>query len=253
MESPTIYNLINLIKELRESSRGCAWTREQTFASLAPQTIEESYELLDAIQSGNIDDIKNELGDLLYHIVFYSEIASEQGWFNFDDISKVMIDKHHERMPENREALTAEAINAHWQQLKTKRTTKNLLAKVPNHLPPLQRAYQVQVAASKVGFDWRDPQEILDKIAEECQELLAELAQQSDHIPDELGDLIFSCINLIRHLHHHPDAVLTLANHKFIRRFNYIEAQLQANKIDWSQASLDDMEALWQEAKKKET
>lgn len=244
--NPSVANLVQLIKELRDTD-GCAWTKAQTFESLAPMTVDESYELLDAIVKKDPDAIKNELGDLLYHIVFYAELAHEQGLFDFSDITQVMIDKHHQRMPRDHKNLSAEAINAHWEQRKS---TTDLMAQVKENLPPLIRAFQLQAKAAQVGFDWEQTQQILDKIREETAELAHEVDQSSAHIAEECGDLLFCCVNLIRHLELNPETVLTQANHKFVNRFNYIESQLAQDNIKLDEASLEQMEALWQQAKK---
>jgi nucleoside triphosphate diphosphatase len=251
MENDNFQQLVDLIRELRKPTTGCAWTKQQTMQSLAPMTIEESYELMDAVLQNDAEQIKNELGDLLYHIIFYSEIARENNLFDIQDVANVMLEKHQQRMPAQHEKLSAEEINAHWQQKKLS-TEVGILANIPHSLSPTQRATKLQQCAAKVGFDWHSPNDILVKLAEEIQELKEELTLEnnSPRIHEELGDILFCAINLSRYLKIHPDTVLTMANQKFINRISFIEKTLAQRGASMQNTPLSELESIWQESKR---
>lgn len=249
-----------ILKELRAEDIGCAWTRGQTFASLAPQTIEESYELLDAIQSNDVQQIKNELGDMLYHVMFYIQIAEESGLFDLDDVAQVSLDKHQARMPskEQRATMTAAEVNEHWQIYKRQqhkaRPQDSVLDGIARTLPAMIQAYKLQTRAAEVGFDWPDVKPVFAKIVEELTELQSEVDANNDQEAQkiEAGDLLFSCINLLRHLNIDPETALHAANLKFMRRFQYIEAQLAQQQQPINRVNLATLEQLWQQAKHKD-
>lgn len=250
--SDQVKQLQSLLKELRADKTGCAWTRKQDFNSLIGQTIEESYELLDAIQRNDVQEIKGELADMLYHLLFYTQIAEEGGLFTLDDLAEAMIEKHDSRMPSHtdRQAMDAEQTNAHWQAMKAKKR-QSVLDEIAPTLPALMQAFKLQQRAADVGFDWPNTVDVANKVEEELDELRHELQQPNNtaNIQEEAGDLLFTCVNLIRHSGCDPESSLHASNLKFIKRFQYIENQLKKHKRAVEDASLAELEQLWQEAK----
>jgi len=248
---------------LRDPEGGCPWDLEQDFATIAPHTIEEAYEVADAIENGTPDAIKDELGDLLFQVVFYAQMARERGWWDFGDVARHVADKMVRRHPHvfgDETIISAEAMTGRWEADKaTERDRKaveegrrpSALDGVIAGLPALSRALKLQKRAARVGFDWDRPAPILDKIEEEIGELRAELADGAENvrIKDEIGDLLFATVNLARRLDVDPDAALRHANAKFERRFRSVEDRLAAAGSSPAEASLDEMEALWQAAK----
>ena len=252
-----LHKLLTLIKNLRDPKTGCPWTFEQTLETLAPQTVEESYELADAIESGNPTAIKDELGDLLYHIVFYASIAEKEGLFNFDDVAAVTIIKDKaRRAQDDRSQFSAEDIKTEWEkrkhkERKAKAATGSLLDDVVTALPALTRAVKLQNRAALVGFDWKELSPIIDKLHEELAELQTEVEQNAqDKIQEELGDLLFVCTNLARHLDVDPETALRQTNRKFTKRFQFIEKRLKEQGKAIEDATLEEMEVLWEKAKK---
>ncbi len=254
------------IKLLRDLAQGCPWNRQQTFASLKHFTIEESYEVAAAIKDNDMAGLRDELGDLLFHVVLYSEMAAEQGDFNFHDVVAQLNQKLERRNPHvfsDRKVDNAEQAKELWQQIKQQEAaTKQSLAQtdqLPNYLldqvsvslPALTRATKLQKTAAQVGFDFPDNGQALDKIAEELQEVRAALGEpdERDHITEEMGDLMFCCINLARHCGIDAELALDKTNDKFVRRFNYIEASLQKQHKRLHEVSLEELDALWNEAK----
>lgn len=255
MKGSKLTALHALAKELRSPS-GCAWTRKQHFESLVPKTIEESYELLDSVQRNNIDEIKSELGDLLYHVMLYAAIAEEQDLFSLEDIANVMLQKHQERMPseEARQSLDAEQTNQYWQRSKIKRrqqSGESILTDIQETLPALLQAHKLQERAADVGFDWSSIAPVFEKIQEELIEVQDEIQGENRQaqLQEEIGDLLFSCINLARHLTFNAEVCLHHANKKFINRFQFIEKELAKMNKDIHTASLEEMETLWQQSK----
>jgi len=240
--------VIDLIKKLRKT---CAWTSSQTWKSLAPQTLEETYELVDAIEQNDVDEIKSELGDLLYHTLFYCEIAEEQGLFTFSDIAHDVIVKHDERLPPEalRASLDAEGVNTYWDQQKIKQLSEqdSLLSGIAKSIPALMRAIKLQNRAAKVGFDWPTIPPVYAKIREELAEL--EEASTPEEQREEYGDLLFVVANLARHLNLDPETTLREANEKFTHRFQYIEQRARESNQNLNQLSLEEMEAYWDESK----
>lgn len=263
--SADIARLIDIMAALRTPETGCPWDLEQDFRSIAPYTVEEAYEVADAIERGDLDDLRDELGDLLLQVVFHARMAQEQGVFSFPDVVTAICDKLVRRHPHvfgDRNALTAEGVTVQWDEIKAaERAAKgvggkeSLLDGVPVSLPALTRAVKLQQKASKVGFDWNNALHVLDKIREETDEVAAELAApvvDQRALEEEIGDLLFVISNLARHANVDPEQALRSANMKFARRFNYIEQKLDNIGISPHAATLDEMEALWVEAKKRE-
>ncbi len=254
-EKASIEPLLNIMKRLRDPQKGCPWDRRQTAESISGYTLEEAYEVYDAVANKDMNALQEELGDLLFHIVFYASIAEEKGFFDFSDIVRTACDKMIRRHPH---IFGSKETMPDWEQLKQKeraeRHQNGILSGIAKALPATTRAYKLQNRAADVGFDWDKPDLVLDKIVEESAELRAEIAQ-STHIAereDEMGDLLFACVNLARKLNIDPEKALKRTNAKFERRFSYIEESLKQKKQPFEQTSLEEMESLWTEAKKKE-
>ncbi len=264
---PSIDRLLAIMAALRDPKTGCPWDREQTFATIAPYTIEEAYEVAEAIRDNDLAALKDELGDLLFQVVFYAQMASESGEFTFDAIAAAVSDKMVRRHPHvfgATEIASSEAQTRNWETIKAhERTVKakaeagdgtgsGALAGVSRALPGLTRALKLQARAARVGFDWAEAPPILAKIAEEIAELevaIAARAEAPDAVEAELGDLLFACVNLARHLKVDPESSLRHANAKFERRFRAIEAALAAEGRIPEDATLAEMDALWNRAK----
>lgn len=256
-----IEQLLDIMARLRAPEGGCPWDLEQTFATIAPYTVEEAYEVADAIARGDLPDLKEELGDLLFQVVFHARMAEEQDAFAFEDVARAIADKMERRHPHvfgegpERDAaaqtVSWEATKAAERSEKASRSPASALDGVALALPALMRADKLQGRAARVGFDWPEVRQVLDKIEEEIAELRAELdgGGGKDAIEDEVGDLLFALANLARHLGVDPEAALRRGNRKFERRFRAIEAALAAQGRRPEGASLEEMEALWQQAK----
>jgi XTP/dITP diphosphohydrolase len=244
---------LDILDELREK---CPWDKKQTNESLRLNTIEETYELCDALMREDKKDICKELGDVLLHIAFYAKIASEAGDFDMKDVCDRLCEKlvfRHPHVFGNVKADTAEEVSENWEQLKLKEKegNKSLLAGVPPSLPSLIKAYRIQDKARNVGFDWEEKYQVWDKVKEEFEELQVEIAQlDKDQAEAELGDLLFSIINAARLYDVNPDNALERANKKFIRRFNYLETDTIQKGKNLKEMSLQEMDAIWNEAKK---
>ena len=247
--------LLDIMDDLREK---CPWDRKQTLESLRPNTIEETYELADAILDHDMHNIAKELGDLLLHVVFYAKIASETGDFDIADVCNMLCDKlvyRHPHVYGDVKAETAGQVVQNWEQLKRKEKdgNKTVLSGVPNSLPSLIKAYRMQDKARAVGFDWEKKEDVWDKVAEELAELRVELDGGSKERQEaELGDFIFSVVNAARLYHLNPDTALEHTNSKFKRRFTYVELRARESGRDLNDMSLAEMDALWEEAKAKE-
>ena len=260
--SRDIARLIEIMVALRTPGSGCPWDLEQTFATIAPYTLEEAYEVADAIARGNLSDLKDELGDLLLQVVFHArmaqELPKEQGAFDFGDVVEAVTAKLIRRHPHvfaNAEGHTAEAVKGLWERIKAEEKAERgeavetgALAGVPVALPALTRALKLQNKAGRVGFDWNDPRAVLAKIREEADEIEAELDHR-DKAAAETGDLLFAVVNLARHLEADPEGILRAANLKFERRFASIEKALAARGKTPKDATLEEMDALWDAAK----
>ena len=237
--------LLDIMDELREK---CPWDKKQTLESLRHLSIEEIYELGDAIIQGDMQELKGEIGDVLLHMVFYAKIASEQQAFDIEDVLQHLCDKLIRRHPHIYGQVLAEdeeAVKRNWEQIKLQEGKTSLLQGVPKSLPALVKAFRVQEKAKQVGFEWETAEQVWEKVQEEQAELLA--AQNSDEVEAEFGDLLFSLINYARFRGIDPETALERTNQKFIRRFQYIEQQAAKPLIEMS---LEEMDALWNQAKK---
>jgi ATP diphosphatase len=261
-----IRDLLDIMARLRTPGAGCPWDIEQDFSTIAPYTIEEAYEVADAIERGDFDDLKDELGDLLLQVVFHARMAEEAGRFAFPDVVAAITAKLIRRHPHvfgEGAADTASRVKERWEAIKAeeksarspaRRDGESLLDDVAVALPGLTRAVKLQKRAGAVGFDWNDPIAVIAKIREELSELERELEARSapPRLSAELGDILFAAANLARHLDVDPETALRSTNAKFVRRFNYIERELQRLGKPIGEATLEEMEALWQSAKEAE-
>lgn len=248
--------LLAIIDELREK---CPWDMKQTNESLRKLTIEETYELAEAISSGSDEGIKNELGDLMLHIVFYAKIGSEKGKFDIKDvlegINKKLIYRHPHVFSDVKVTRGASEVEENWEQLKIKENKgyKPVLSGVPASLPAIIKANRIQEKVRGVGFDWEKREQIWDKVLEEISELKEEVAKRdTERIESELGDVLFSIINASRLYGIDPEAALEKTNRKFIKRFNYLENETLKKGISLHDMSLDEMNIIWEEAKKED-
>jgi len=269
--SQNIDRLLEIMVALRDPKTGCPWDVEQTSQSIAPYTLEEVYEVLDAIERDDMDDFREELGDLLLQVVFHARMAEEDGKFGFGDVVEAITRKMIRRHPHvfgDAEARNAGMAKGSWNRIKAEEKAERAerraklsldtvektryLDDIPNAFPALLRALKLQQKAAKVGFDWSEAAPIFDKIAEETAELKEAMgASDKAHIAEEYGDLLFAMVNLGRHLEIDAETALIAANDKFKRRFDFIETSLKESGSSLEAAQLDDMEAIWGEAKKK--
>lgn len=267
--SRDIQTLLDIMVALRDPETGCPWDVEQDFSTIAPYTLEEAYEVIDAIERNDMDDLREELGDLLLQVVFHSRISEEKGGFDFGHVVEAVTNKMIRRHPHvfgDDEARSAGMAKGSWNRIKqiekderiARRTAlglettekKGFLDDVPTYLPSLVSALKYQQKAARVGFDWAEAAPILDKVAEETQELRQAMDNQDKaNIAEEYGDLLFAMVNLGRHLELEPEMALRAANEKFKRRFHFIEDELNSGSHSLEAATLDEMEALWNKAK----
>lgn len=247
--------LLDVLDTLREK---CPWDRKQTNESLRPNTIEEVYELCDALISNDLPNIKKELGDVLLHVAFYSKIADEKGEFDIADVCNTLTEKlifRHPHIYGEVKAETASDVADNWEQIKLKEKggNKTVLSGVPGALPALIKAYRIQEKAAHVGFDWDKPSQVWDKVKEETAEVEAEIkAENQENIEKEFGDLFFSVVNAARLYNVVPENALELTNRKFIRRFNYLEAKAKEMGKSLKDMTLREMDEIWDEAKRTE-
>lgn len=247
--------LLDVLDTLREK---CPWDRKQTNESLRPNTIEEVYELCDALMADDVSNIRKELGDVLLHVAFYSKIADEKGQFDIADVCESLTDKlifRHPHIYGNVQADTPDAVADNWEQIKLKEKggNKTVLSGVPGALPALVKAYRIQEKAAHVGFDWDNPSQVWDKVKEETSEVEAEInAGNKKGIEQEFGDLFFSVVNAARLYGVVPENALELTNRKFIRRFNYLEAKAKEAGKSLKDMTLAEMDEIWEEAKHQE-
>ncbi|MGB0749723.1 MAG: nucleoside triphosphate pyrophosphohydrolase [Magnetospiraceae bacterium] len=259
---PPMDRLLAIMKQLRNPDGGCPWDVEQTFATIAPYTIEEAYEVADAIDRADMADLRDELGDLLLQVVFHARMAEEQDAFDFNGVAQAICDKMIRRHPHvfgDVSIESAEALTDAWETLKAKERaekadqgTQHILEGIPTALPALTRAEKLQKRAARVGFDWPEALPALDKVREEVEELHTEITQEAEpfRLEDELGDILFSAVNVARKLGIDPETALRRANSKFERRFRTMEDALAAEGHDPGALPLDTLEAAWQAAKK---
>ena len=244
--------LLEIMDELREK---CPWDREQTLESLRNLTIEETYELADAIMDQDLDEIRKELGDLMLHIVFYAKIGSEKNAFDIADVLNGVCDKlifRHPHVFGEREVKDAGEVVQNWEELKMKEGNRSVLSGVPVSLPAMIKAHRIQDKVRAVGFDWEQKEQVWDKVNEEILEVKQELnnGQDSLQLEEEIGDLLFSVINAARLYQVEPETALERTNRKFIQRFKYLENKAVELNRSLKEMSLEEMEAIWQEAKK---
>ena len=246
----SISRLLDVMDELREK---CPWDQKQTFESLKSLTIEETFELADAISDNNINEVKNELGDLLLHIIFYSKIASETNLFDISDVAKSITNKlifRHPHIYGDLSGLDEKQVKSNWEKLKLQEGKKSVLEGVPKALPSFIKSMRIQEKVSNVGFDWAKRKDVKNKILEELNELELELESgNSENIESELGDLIFSVINYARFIGVNADNALEKTNKKFIKRFMNIESQLKKNKKIFSDITEKEMISYWKKSK----
>ena len=262
--SRDIARLIEIMAALRTPGSGCPWDLEQNFATIVPYTLEEAYEVADAVARGNLQDLREELGDLLLQVVFHArmaqELTKEQGAFDFGDVVEAITTKLIRRHPHvfaDADGRTAEAVKGLWEKIKTEEKAERAeagaagaLVGVPLAMPALTRALKLQQKAGRVGFDWNDPRAVLAKIREEADEIEAELDRaDAEKAGAEVGDLLFAVVNLARHLDADPEGILRATNAKFERRFAAIEQALARQGKSPQDASLAELDALWNEAK----
>ena len=257
--------LLDIMAQLRNPEGGCPWDLKQDFRSILPHTLEEAYEVADAIESDDRMQLRDELGDLLFQVVFYCQLAREEGSFEFADVAQTMSDKLIRRHPHifsspadeadiGTSALDADQVLQKWEAIKqTERDTKqqySVLDDVPNALPAMQRSAKLQKRAANVGFDWPDVTPVLANMAEELEEIEQAFASgDKDHTLEELGDLMFACVNMARHLKQDPEQVMRAANAKFERRFRFLETQLVEAGESLESVDLERMEVGWKAAK----
>lgn len=258
--------LLNIMNELRDPENGCPWDREQSFSSIAPYTIEEAYEVAEAIAQGDMGELREELGDLLFQVVFHSKMAAELGVFDFNDVVTSIIEKMLRRHPHvfgDEQIHNAETQTIAWEQHKERERKKKLgdnsntasaLHGVPTALPALTRAVKLQKRAARVGFDWMSIPPIIDKIIEELNEVKHEIDRDAEHhlIEEEIGDLFFAVSNLARHLNVDPESAMRTSNNKFERRFRSIESLARQQGKSLQDMTLDEMESLYQQIKRQE-
>jgi len=245
--------LLTIMDELREK---CPWDRKQTMESLRHLSIEEMYELSDAIIDGNMEEVKKELGDLMLHMVFYSKIGSEKGAFDVADVLHGVCEKLIHRHPHiygDVEVKDEEEVKANWEKLKLKEGKRSVLEGVPRSLPSLVKAGRIQDKARGVGFDWENVDQVWEKVKEEISELQREVETESDRIESEFGDVLFSLINYARFLDVNPDDALERANKKFIRRFQYLERESAKDGRLLGEMTLKEMDEYWDRAKELES
>lgn len=267
----TLDDLLNLMARLRDPAHGCPWDLRQDYASIVAHTLEEAYEVADTIERGDFEHLQGELGDLLFQVVYYSQLAREEGRFEFagvvDAITRKLIRRHPHVFPTgdlyapvDTPSLSEAEVKQRWEEIKaTERAEKSvpeqlsLLDDVPTALPALSRSAKLQKRAAQVGFDWPDALPVLDKVREELDEVLQAMAEGDPQaLEDEVGDLLFAAVNLARHLKLDPENALRGANRKFERRFRFIEQALRDIARPIEDCTLEDLDALWGEAKRQE-
>ncbi len=266
--SEKITELLKVMSLLRNKEYGCSWDLKQTFKSIAPHTLEECYEVIECIEQGDFQHLAEELGDLLFQVVFYAQMANEENLFNFDDICDAITNKLLTRHPHvfpdatiesfgKENNLTPAQVEANWEKIKQEERQKHnsvdapgLLDDIPKALPAVLRAKKLQSRAATGGFDWENPKSVIKKIFEEIEELEEAMHTKDQmHIEEEFGDLLFSIVNLSRHLKLNPESSLRSANSKFSQRFKLIESMLREKKLEMNDLTIDELESYWELAK----
>ena len=246
-----IKKLISIVWELREK---CPWDRKQTFKTLKTQTIEETYELCEEIEKLSYDGIKEELGDLLLHVIFYAKIGSEKNKFDLgiiaNELTKKLI-RRHPHIYEDKKIKNSEEVKLNWEKIKLKEGRSSILDGVPTNLPPILKAYRIQDKVSSIGFDWEKSEEVLEKLDEEILEFKEELKKENkDNLEKEFGDILFSLINLSRHYKINPYNALEKSNIKFVKRFKFIEEKTKKINKQINDLDLEEINVLWEKSKK---
>ncbi|WP_062269634.1 nucleoside triphosphate pyrophosphohydrolase [Endozoicomonas arenosclerae] len=271
MSRSSLEDLLYLMSRLRDPEAGCPWDLEQDFTTIAPYTLEETCEVLDAIASEDFDNLREELGDLLFQVVFHSRMAEEAGHFDFHQVAAGLVEKMVRRHPhvfpagtlESRksadDATTSDEVVDNWQAIKRKEklakggsvSPSAMPDKLPSALPSLTRSCKLQKSVAKVGFDWPDAEPVFDKILEEIDEIREAVSEEQgkERVEEEIGDLLFACVNLSRHLSVDPDMAMRKANDKFEKRFRSMERRAAEDGYEFQQLSLDEMESYWQQGK----
>lgn len=252
-----INNLLQTFKKLRDPSQGCPWDKEQDFKSIASCSIEEAYEVADAIEREDFNDLKEELGDLFFQIIFHSGMAEEKKLFNFEEVVKELNDKLIRRHPhvfdKKQEMSASESLEIWEKEKKKEREKKNLISlmdDIPKNLPSLTRAKKIQKRAKSVGFDWQNENDVIRKIDEEIDELKrAKASQKKEDISEEIGDLFFTLVNLSRHYNLEPEDIIRKANLKFETRFRKMEDEASMANVDLKDLEINELETLWQRIK----
>ena len=252
-----INNLLQTFKKLRDPSQGCPWDKEQDFKSIASCSIEEAYEVADAIEREDFNDLKEELGDLFFQIIFHSGMAEEKKLFNFEEVVKELNDKLIRRHPhvfdKKQEMSASESLEIWEKEKKKEREKKNLISlmdDIPKNLPSLTRAKKIQKRAKSVGFDWQNESDVIRKIDEEIDELKrAKVSQKKEDISEEIGDLFFTLVNLSRHYNLEPEDIIRKANLKFEKRFRKMEDEAHKTKVNLEDLEINELETLWQKIK----
>lgn len=243
-------HLLNIMDEVREK---CPWDKKQTFESLRYLTIEETYELSDAIIEKKYEDIAKELGDLMLHIVFYAKIGEEQNLFSITEVLNGISEKLTRRHPHifsDVKVENEEEVKNNWEKIKLLEGNRSVLGGVPLSLPAMVKAFRIQEKASGIGFDWENIEQVIDKVVEELNEMKKEKEKNSSRVEDEFGDLLFALINYARFIDINPEDALEKTNRRFIKRFQYMEEKAKERKVVLAHLNIDEMEVLWQEAKK---
>ncbi len=261
MNDNALDRLIELMETLRSPEQGCPWDKKQTYQSLTPHTLEETHEVLSAIEQGDLQALKDELGDLLFQIVFYAQIAKEENQFDLVDVINHLITKMQHRHPHvfgDKQFNDEHELKTYWEKAKQQERTaadsvdafSSVLDNVPKSMPALSRSQKLQNRAAKTGFDWNNVERVKEKVHEELAELDQALTNKDEeNIQHEIGDLLTACVNLSRHLNVDAEQALRLANQRFENRFNYIENIFHDKNRNMQDSSLEELEALWQQAK----
>ena len=262
--SHPIEQLEQIMAQLRDPESGCPWDRKQSFDTIVPHTIEETYEVVDAIHNRDWPNLKEELGDLLFQVIFYSQLAKEQGLFDFSEVVEAVNEKLTRRHPHvfsDVEFASDEEINANWEAEKAKekaevgKTEQSILDSIPNSLPALSRATKIQKKCAKFGFDWDSLGPVAEKVHEEIDEVMDEALQvdvNQDNLELEIGDLLFATVNLARHVQVNPEAALSKANLKFVRRFKAVEGRVAEQNKALQDCSLQELDEHWNQIKREE-